>query len=63
MTNVIQFSRPRVSIETIEALIRLGYLRATRRHSAVAVQEAMDRMRDALFREQARYDSDPTPVA
>jgi hypothetical protein len=63
MSNVIQFSRPRVAVETIDALIRLGYLRATRRHSAVAVQEAMNRMRDALSREQAHYDSDPTPVA
>ena len=63
MNNVIQFSRPRASVETIEALIRLGYLKVSRRHIASAVHEALSRMRDDLSREKATWEHDPPPVA
>jgi len=49
-------------METIEALIRLGYLKASKRHIASAVHEALARMRDDLYHEQTTWD-DPPHVA
>jgi hypothetical protein len=63
MNNVIQLSRPKASVETIAELIRLGYLKTSRRHIASAVHEALGRMRDDLSREQATWEHDPPPVA
>jgi hypothetical protein len=47
-------------METIEALIRLGYLKVSKRHIASAVHEALARMRDDY--EQTTW-HDPPPVA
>ena len=63
MNNVIQFSRPKAPVETVQALIRLGYLKVSRRHIASAVQEALSRMRDDLSHEQTTSEHDPPPVA
>jgi hypothetical protein len=63
LNNVVQFSGRRVSIEVIENLIRLGYLKGTHRHDAPAVDRAMARLQQDLHRDQTISDSDPRPVA
>jgi len=63
MSNVIPFSRPGASVETIDWLVKLGYLKADRRHSASAVHEALGRMRDDLSRDQTIWEQEPPPVA
>jgi len=63
MSNVIPFSRPTAAVETIDRLIKLGYLKADKRHNASAVHEALGRMRADLSGEGTIWQHDPPPVA
>jgi hypothetical protein len=59
MSNIIPFVRPRASVETVDWLVRRGYLKAEKRHSASAVHEALGRMRNEMERESWEYDPPP----
>ena len=62
MSNVIPLLRPRASKETIDWLIKHGYLEAEKRNISSAVNEALDRMRSELDREAWEYDPPPVNI-
>lgn len=63
MSNVVQFARPAVSVEVVEKLIKLGYLKGRKQGDARAIEDAFARLQKDLCREQTIQDSDPPIVA
>jgi hypothetical protein len=58
MGNVIQF-RPRVaSAKTIAKLVELGYLPPAKRHKSSAIENAIRRLRQNLYRDGVISDAD-----
>jgi hypothetical protein len=48
---VLQFRRPAVSAEVVAKLVKLGYLRPTKRYRASVVEHAVERLRRDLHRD------------
>jgi hypothetical protein len=63
MNKVVQFARPAASAEVVEKLIKLGYLKGTKRRNAGAIEDALARLQADLCREQTIQDSDPPLIA
>jgi hypothetical protein len=63
MSNVVQFARRTTSVEVIEKLIKLGYLKGTERQNARAIEHALATLQKDLRREQSIHDSDPPIIA
>jgi hypothetical protein len=61
MSNVIQFRRPAASIEVVEKLVELGYLKGNNWRRAGAVEGALARLKNDLCRDQTICASDPLP--
>ena len=59
MGNVVQFKRPVASIEVVEKLIELGYLKGTTRRQAGAIEDALARLKNDLCRDHTIRASDP----
>ena len=53
MNNVVQFPRPKVSIEVIKNLIKLGYLKRTQCNNPSAVTKGLARLQADLHRPQS----------
>jgi hypothetical protein len=63
VNNVVQFTRPAASIEVVEKLIELGYLKGTKRRNAGAIKDALARLQEDLYRDQSIRGSDPLGAA
>jgi hypothetical protein len=60
---VVQFARPAISVEVVEKLIKLGYLKGRKQRDVRAIEEALARLQKDLCREKTIQDSDPPIVA
>jgi hypothetical protein len=63
VSNMVQFTRPIASIEVVEKLIELGYLKGAMRRNAGAIKDALARLQEDLCRDQTIRGSDPLGAA
>jgi hypothetical protein len=59
MSNVVQFARPVASVEVVEKLVELGYLKGTKHRNVDAILDALARLQEDLCRAQTIRICDP----
>jgi hypothetical protein len=60
---VLQFRRPTASADVVAQLVKLGYLRPTKRYKAGVVENAVERLRRDLHRDGVITAGDLSPAA
>jgi hypothetical protein len=63
MSNVVQIKRSAASAEVVEKLIRLGYLKRSKRREDSAIEDSLAQLQQDLCRDQTISTSDPPKSA